>query len=358
MSRIALYAGSFDPRHERPSRPGAAGRGLADRAGAGRSALIPARRRCSAPTSGWTCCRRSARRWRVQPAARFDTITFADLVVDAAQREGATLLIRGLRNGTDFDYEMEMAGMNGAMAPEVQTVFLPASPPVRPITATLVRQIASMGGDVTPFRAALRRRPPEGQVRRPRPAIELQGVSMIRLLACSGRAHLRGACRGPEAARRGRSAEHAPARHHAWAGSSSSCGPTLRPSTSSASSSSRAKATTTTCRSIASSQASWRRPAMASAATAPVGRSIRTCRRSSRSSVQARHRRHGARQRSELGEQPVLHHVSPTRSYLNGKYTVVGEVVSGMDAVDKIKKGEPVRDPDRMIKVQVAADAK
>jgi cyclophilin family peptidyl-prolyl cis-trans isomerase len=45
-------------------------------------------------------------------------------------------------------------------------------------------------------------------------------------------------------------------------------------------------------------------------------------------------------------------------SFLNGKYTVVGEVVSGMGAVDKIKKGEPVRDPDRMIKVQVAADAK
>jgi len=45
-------------------------------------------------------------------------------------------------------------------------------------------------------------------------------------------------------------------------------------------------------------------------------------------------------------------------SFLNGKYTVVGEVVSGMDAVDKIKKGEPVPDPDRMLKVQVAADAK
>jgi peptidylprolyl isomerase len=45
-------------------------------------------------------------------------------------------------------------------------------------------------------------------------------------------------------------------------------------------------------------------------------------------------------------------------SFLNGKYTVVGEVLSGMEAVDKIKKGEPVPDPDRMIKVQVAADAK
>src|SRR5919197_1038582 len=75
----------------------------------------------------------------------------ADSVVAAAQREGATLLIRGLRSATDFDYEMEMAGMNATMAPAVQTVFLPAAPAVRPITATLVRQIASMGGDVSPF---------------------------------------------------------------------------------------------------------------------------------------------------------------------------------------------------------------
>ncbi len=81
----------------------------------------------------------------------FACITFADLVVAAAQREGATLLIRGLRSATDFDYEMEMAGMNAAMAPAVQTVFLPAAPNVRPITATLVRQIASMGGNVSLF---------------------------------------------------------------------------------------------------------------------------------------------------------------------------------------------------------------
>jgi pantetheine-phosphate adenylyltransferase len=81
----------------------------------------------------------------------FACITFADLVVAAAAREGATILIRGLRSASDFDYEMEMAGMNGAMAPAVQTVFLPASPAVRPITATLVRQIASMGGEVSPF---------------------------------------------------------------------------------------------------------------------------------------------------------------------------------------------------------------
>jgi pantetheine-phosphate adenylyltransferase len=60
-------------------------------------------------------------------------------------------MIRGLRDGTDLDYEMQLAGMNQAMAPEVQTVFVPASPGVRPITATLVRQIAAMGGDVSTF---------------------------------------------------------------------------------------------------------------------------------------------------------------------------------------------------------------
>src|SRR5207237_8335716 len=74
----------------------------------------------------------------------FACVTFEGLVVAAAQREGATLLIRGLRSATDFDYEMEMAGMNGSMAPGIQTVFLPASPPGPPITDTLGPQSASM----------------------------------------------------------------------------------------------------------------------------------------------------------------------------------------------------------------------
>lgn len=78
-------------------------------------------------------------------------VSFDKLVVDAARTSGATLLIRGLRDGTDLDYEMQMAGMNRQMAPDIQTVFLPAGTASRPITATLVRQIASMGGDVSAF---------------------------------------------------------------------------------------------------------------------------------------------------------------------------------------------------------------
>ena len=80
-----------------------------------------------------------------------DSVTLSGLGVEAARKAGATILIRGLRDSPDFNYEMQMAGMNEEMAPDIQSVFLPASPLARPITATLVRQIAGMGGDVTAF---------------------------------------------------------------------------------------------------------------------------------------------------------------------------------------------------------------
>jgi pantetheine-phosphate adenylyltransferase len=82
---------------------------------------------------------------------RIEVTTFGGLTVDAALEAGATVIFRGLRDGTDLDYEMQMAGMNGTMAPSIDTVLLPAAPGVRHITATLVRQIAMMGGDVSGF---------------------------------------------------------------------------------------------------------------------------------------------------------------------------------------------------------------
>ncbi|MGV2128507.1 pantetheine-phosphate adenylyltransferase [Agrobacterium vitis] len=84
-------------------------------------------------------------------AGDVSVIAFDGLAVDAARQHGATLLVRGLRDGSDLDYEMQLAGMNRQMAPDLQTVFLPAGPASRPITATLVRQIATMGGDVSAF---------------------------------------------------------------------------------------------------------------------------------------------------------------------------------------------------------------
>lgn len=84
-------------------------------------------------------------------AGDIEVVSFDNLVVDAARAHGTNILIRGLRDGTDFDYEMQMVGMNRQMAPDVQTVFIPAGTGSRPITATLVRQIAAMGGDVSAF---------------------------------------------------------------------------------------------------------------------------------------------------------------------------------------------------------------
>lgn len=150
MLRIALYAGSFDPvtnGHLDVVRQAA---GLADRlvlaigVHPGKTPLFPVDERRAMIEE---TCKPAAR----ERGCEFDCVTFDDLVVTAAKRAGATILIRGLRDGTDFDYEMQMAGMNGTMMPDVQTIFLPASPAVRPITATLVRQIAGMGGDVSGF---------------------------------------------------------------------------------------------------------------------------------------------------------------------------------------------------------------
>ncbi len=88
---------------------------------------------------------------RIGGAGRTKIVTFDGLVVDAARQHGAPVLLRGLRDVSDFDYEIQMAAMNAAMASDVETVFLASSPSVRPIAASLVRQIAAMGGDVSPF---------------------------------------------------------------------------------------------------------------------------------------------------------------------------------------------------------------
>jgi len=149
MTLTALYTGSFDPLtlgHLDVIRAGAR---LCDRlvvaigAHPGKTPLLTLEERIALIET--VCAGLEETRGRVA------VVSFAGLAVEAAREHGAGLILRGLRDGTDFDYEMQMAGMNLAMAPEIRTVFLPSSPAVRHITATLVRQIASLGGDVSPF---------------------------------------------------------------------------------------------------------------------------------------------------------------------------------------------------------------
>ena len=82
---------------------------------------------------------------------KIEVQTFDNLSVDAARAAGADVIIRGLRDSGDFDYEIQMSGMNAQMAGDIETVFLAASPQVRHIASSLVRQIASMGGDAASF---------------------------------------------------------------------------------------------------------------------------------------------------------------------------------------------------------------
>jgi pantetheine-phosphate adenylyltransferase len=83
--------------------------------------------------------------------AVLDVVSFDGLVVDAARDAGAGALVRGIRDGSDFDYEMRMAHMNQSMAAGLETIFLAAAPRVGFISSTLVRQIAAMGGDISGF---------------------------------------------------------------------------------------------------------------------------------------------------------------------------------------------------------------
>lgn len=80
-----------------------------------------------------------------------DVVPFKDLLIDFARREGASMIIRGLRAVSDFDYEFQMAGMNYRMAPDVETVFLMASERHQFIASRLVKEVARMGGDFTSF---------------------------------------------------------------------------------------------------------------------------------------------------------------------------------------------------------------
>jgi pantetheine-phosphate adenylyltransferase len=78
-------------------------------------------------------------------------VSFDSLLMDFAEREGASMIIRGLRAVADFEYEFQMAGMNQQLNDEIETVFLMADVSLQPIASRLVKEIALYGGDVSRF---------------------------------------------------------------------------------------------------------------------------------------------------------------------------------------------------------------
>jgi pantetheine-phosphate adenylyltransferase len=77
--------------------------------------------------------------------------TFDSLLIQFARKVGARMIIRGLRAVSDFEYEFQMVAMNQRLEPDIETVFLMADPRHQAIASRLVKEIASFGGDVSPF---------------------------------------------------------------------------------------------------------------------------------------------------------------------------------------------------------------
>ena len=150
MARTGFYPGSFDPvtfghldiiaRSARLVDKLVIGVGVHE----GKQSLLPAAQRVA-------LIEKVTRPIAEHSGLKISVITFDDLAVAAAKRMHATIIIRGLRDASDFDYEVQMAQMNGSLSPELETTFLAASPATRMIASSLVKQIARMGGDTSLF---------------------------------------------------------------------------------------------------------------------------------------------------------------------------------------------------------------
>jgi pantetheine-phosphate adenylyltransferase len=87
----------------------------------------------------------------LEPIANVEVSSFSGLLVDFARQKGANIIIRGLRAVSDFEYEFQLAGMNRKLEPQIETLFLTPAEQYAYISSSLVREIAMLGGDVSPF---------------------------------------------------------------------------------------------------------------------------------------------------------------------------------------------------------------
>jgi pantetheine-phosphate adenylyltransferase len=153
--RIAVYSGTFDPitlGHEDVARRAA---GLFD------TLIIAVALAHHKKTLFPLNARIKLAQIALKNVANVVVMPFDGLIMDFCKVQGATAVVRGVRNVTDFDYEAQMASMNRKLLPTVETIFLLPSADVQPISSTLVREISKLGGDVSqmvsgPVAAALK----------------------------------------------------------------------------------------------------------------------------------------------------------------------------------------------------------
>lgn len=91
---------------------------------------------------------------RLSHGDRISVVGFDNLLVDAVRQAGAGTVIRGLRSAGDFDFETQLAGALRRLAPEIETIFLLSSEEHRTTASRIVKEIARLGGDISPFVSA------------------------------------------------------------------------------------------------------------------------------------------------------------------------------------------------------------
>jgi len=145
MKITAIYPGTFDPITNGHSDIIMRAARLFDR-------VIVSVAGSTSKTTAFTTEQRTELARRVLATLKNVEITsFNGLVVDYAKTQGATVIIRGLRAVSDFEYEFQMAGMNRHLNDGVETIFLTPSEHLNYISSSLVREISSLGGDVSRF---------------------------------------------------------------------------------------------------------------------------------------------------------------------------------------------------------------
>ena len=140
--RIAVYSGTFDPLtlgHEDVVRRAA---GLFDE-------LILAVAVAHHKKTRFTLKERMEMAAEALAGLPVRVLPFEGLIMDFCREQGACAVVRGIRNMTDFDYEAQMAAMNRKLLPAVETVFLLPQAELQCISSTLVREVSTLGGDVS-----------------------------------------------------------------------------------------------------------------------------------------------------------------------------------------------------------------
>jgi pantetheine-phosphate adenylyltransferase len=143
QQRIAVYSGTFDPvtlGHEDVARRAA---GLFD------TVIIAVAVAHHKKTLFSLEARIKLAKAALKSIANIIVLPFDGLIMDFCKAQGASAVVRGVRNVTDFDYEAQMAAMNRKLLPAVETVFMLPNADVQPISSTLVREISKLGGDVS-----------------------------------------------------------------------------------------------------------------------------------------------------------------------------------------------------------------